>query len=462
MKQKNKIKQNKKNRRGVALIEALVLLFVFSVTTLAFYGVFSLGIKYINQSRNRTIAMSLANERMEMLRNLDYDDVAIQGGIPNGSINPNETVNIGGHTFHITTDIKYYDDPTDGTITGSPVDTVPNDYKIANITVAWGSQSNKEKVSLSSRFVPPGVESSAGGGALQINAIDFSGNPVAGVNVHLVNDTVSPAVNYNTTTDNNGSLLLQGVPTDLDKDYKITLSKNNYETVQTYPPTGAGFAPKDVNMSILPGVLNSETLEINLLSNLKLTSVDPFGNKIPNASFSLIGGRRLDDGSGTAVYSYNGNETTDSDAEFSLEKESPGQYEVTISGDTDTNYVFWKLNPAIDESNQKVNVSPGTTVNADIILMDKTLDSVFVTVADSASGDFIEGATVNLKNETLGYDVTLTTDKYGSVYFPQDMSAPLQNGGVYDVKVSADGYNTVNDTVTVSAFTKKEISLTSS
>jgi len=459
LQQKTKLKNNG-NRRGATLIEALVLLFVFSVATLSFYSVFSLGIRYITQSKDRTIAISLANEKMELLRNLSYDNVAIVGGIPNGSIDPDETVTVGDKSFHITTDIKYYDDSDDGTLAGSPTDAVPNDYKIAVINVAWGGESDNEKISLSTRFVPPGIESSAGGGALSLNAIDFSGMPVANVAVHLVNNNISPAVNYNTSTDANGNLLLQGVPADTGQNYEITLSKSNYETVKTYPPTGVGFVPKDVHMSVIEGILNNETLEMNLLSDLNLKSVDPFGTAIADASFDLVGGRRLDDGSSTAVYSYNSSETTDNDGEFSFSDESPGEYEVTITGDTDTDYEFWKLNPGVDENNKKVNVAPGTTVDADMILIDKTLDAVFVTVTDTDTGDFIENAHINLKNETLGYDVTLDTDKYGVAYFPATLDTPLQNGAEYQMKITADNYDSATDTVIVNTYTSKDITLT--
>ncbi len=449
-----------RNKKGTSLIEALVLIFVFSVAVLSFYSVFSLSVRYITQSKDRTVAISLANERMELLRNLSYDDVAIIGGIPNGNVNPDETVTVGNKSFHIITDIKYYDDPDDGIFGGSPSDIIPTDYKTALIVVAWGGESSSEKVSLSSRFVPPGVETNVGGGTLSLNAIDFSGTPVANVSVNLVNTSLSPNVNYNTNMDSNGNILLQGVPADSNQNYQITLSKSGYETVKTYPPVGAGFIPKDTHMSIVEGVLNSETLEINLLATLKIKSVDPFGMEISNATFDLTGGRRLDDGTATAVYSYNDSESTNSDGDFSLDDESPGEYIVDITGTTDTDYTFWKLSPGTDSDNKKVNLSPGATQSSDMILMDKNLDSAFITATNGATGDFVEGAHINLKNNTLSYDVTLDTDKYGTVYFPETLDVPLQNGETYDLKITADGYDDLTDTITINKYTNKDVTLT--
>jgi len=81
------------------LIEALVVLFVFSLITLTFYSVFTLGGAYIIESKNRLRAVSLANEKMEIIRNLEYDDIGVVGGIPDGAskkrkLPPMETKNM--------------------------------------------------------------------------------------------------------------------------------------------------------------------------------------------------------------------------------------------------------------------------------------------------------------------------------------------------------------------------------
>ncbi|NLC30888.1 MAG: hypothetical protein GX765_02430, partial [Candidatus Moranbacteria bacterium] len=63
--------------KGTSIIEALVLIFVFSVAVLSFYSVFAVGAKYILNSKNKILAISLANQEMEKLRNLPYDQVAL-------------------------------------------------------------------------------------------------------------------------------------------------------------------------------------------------------------------------------------------------------------------------------------------------------------------------------------------------------------------------------------------------
>lgn len=456
---KNKNQKNHKNKKGSTLIEALVLVAVFSIAGLAFYSMINVGVSYIINSKERMVAISLANERMEMARNLDYDDVAIQGGIPSGLIDPDEEITVGEKSFRILTDVKYYDDPDDGLLGGDPNDAVSNDYKFVSITVSWGEESDNEEVYLSSTFVPPGIESSAGGGALSLNAIDFSGFPVADVSVNLFNDQVAPNVDYNTTTDSNGHLILQGVPEDTGQNYKITLSKSGYETVVTYDPAEETFIPEDVHASILEGVLNEVTLKIDLLSDLLIESVDPFGSSIGDATFDLVGGRRLDDGTGDPVYSHNGSHSTDSSGSFSMNSESPGEYQITITGSTDTDYTFWKISPGMDINRDKVNLSPGDSLSANMLLMDNSIPSVFVSVADTGTGTAIEGAQVRLRSTSLGYDVELNTDEYGRAFFPESLSTPLINGESYEVLVSATDYQDNNTNVTVNDFSTADVNL---
>lgn len=460
LKQKIKNKKNTNFKKGVSLIEALVLIFVFSVSSLAFYSVFSVGVQYITNSKNKVIAVSLVNKRMELLRNISYDDAAIIGGIPNGNIDPDEYVTVGDKTFHLITDIRYHDDADDGIFGGSPNDTVPNDYKMASVTAYWGAESDKEKATLSSRFVPAGVETTAGGGTLSLNAIDFSGSPVPNVSVNVFNDQVSPTVDYNTQTDANGNLLLQGVPTDTDQNYQLTFSKSSYETVITYSPIAAGFIPEYTHIAIIEGALNEKTMRIDLLSDLSIESIDSFGDDVGDADFDLIGGRRLDDGTvPPGEYNYNDSHSTDSNGDFSVDDISPGEYTISIAGDTSTDYEFWKVNPGTDSDSEIFNLSPGVDLTTQLILMDKLVDSVFVKVTDSVNNAPIEGATVQLKNEILGYDVELSSDKYGNVYFPETLSTPLQNGQSYELNISATDYQNNTTDVIVNNLVISDVNL---
>jgi len=108
---------------GFTLVEAAVFLFLFSVITLTFYELFSLGSAHILETRRKLSATALASERMEMIRSLPYDSIGTRRpdgsggwlyGIPAGDILETETVSRVGGTFSVHTVVQYEDDPFDG------------------------------------------------------------------------------------------------------------------------------------------------------------------------------------------------------------------------------------------------------------------------------------------------------------------------------------------------------------
>src|SRR5690606_13925038 len=89
----------------------------------------------ISFNRARISAKHLAQEKMELIRNLPYDEIGTQGGIPSGSLLQNESIQQNGLNFNVKTDIIYIDDPFDDT---SPDDLLPTDYKRVRVDVSWG------------------------------------------------------------------------------------------------------------------------------------------------------------------------------------------------------------------------------------------------------------------------------------------------------------------------------------
>ena len=96
--------------RGTSIIEALVLIFVFSVAILSFYSVFTVGVRYILSSKNKILAVSLANQEMEKLRNLPYDKLGLKNGTPLGDIDQEKNVAVGDKTFLVRTFILFDDE----------------------------------------------------------------------------------------------------------------------------------------------------------------------------------------------------------------------------------------------------------------------------------------------------------------------------------------------------------------
>lgn len=446
------------SNRGFTLVEALVLIFIFSIIVTVFYSVFNLGMGNVLEAKKRLMATSLVNQKMEIIRNLPYASVGVASGVPNGPIDPDEEEVMGGKNFHILTDIRYKDDPFDGTLGGSPDDTIPNDYKIARVVVKWGEETGSQEVVLVSNFVPPGREEVAGGGTLAINAADSGGQGVPSVSVHIFNSETG--VDINTVTDAEGHLLLPGTPASSLNTYEITLSKNGYETVATLPPYPAtAFNPTEVHATVTEGGLTQKDMTMDALSDIKIITVDPLGSAIADVEFNLTGGKKIgtDESTGDPIYNYIADLAADANGEKNIEQISPGTYAFMLLGSFDTDYKLFKVDPGDDLSENKFPLLAGVSSDITAIIADKNIPSLIATVK-SDSGVVIENASVNLVNVVQGYDVTLSTDKYGKVYFP-DASLAMENQD-YDISISADGFNDKNGTVAVNDLTEEEYLMT--
>jgi len=121
-------------KNGFSLIEIVIGIALFLIIALGVYGAFRLSVKVVHQSKARITAIMLANERIEEVRNLPYNDIGTVGGIPSGDIPQTENVVKNGVVFTVKTTISYVDDPFDGT---APDDFVPNDYKRVKVKVFW-------------------------------------------------------------------------------------------------------------------------------------------------------------------------------------------------------------------------------------------------------------------------------------------------------------------------------------
>jgi hypothetical protein len=447
-------------KRGFTLIEALVFLFIFAIVTVTFYATWSVSTRYIIFVKNRFMAVSLASEKMEVVRNLPYDKIAHTGGDPPGNLHENETVARAGREFAVHTDIIYVDDPLDGTLGGSPNDVDFVDYKNVRIEVSWDD--NAHSVVLASRFVPAGIESSAAGlGILVVNVYsDQSKDNVAGSTVHITN----PDTGYNETreTDVFGRLLLVGLSASTKK-YHVTLTKNGYETVETLPPyPETDYNPTDEHASVIATAPSPLDLIQNKTANLKIKTRDYLDQSAANMDFYLKGGRVM----GTTVsadpavpgdpkYKIDEHTQTGANGEKDWGAVSPGQYKFTLEEPGYTLVGLNRTSPALFAlpSEQTLEliakVSPN---NATALLIEVKKDAA----------EPITGASVHLTN-TGGYDTTLTTDENGMAFFPIVANPPFAAGN-YNFTITAAGYTEKTGSVAVTGNNLKtqEILMTAS
>ncbi|EKE11203.1 MAG: hypothetical protein ACD_15C00125G0006 [uncultured bacterium] len=456
-----KIKNQGKFNKGFTIIEALTVLFVFAVITMTFYSVFTLGINYIFESKNRLAAVSLANERMEIMRNLKYEDVGTMNGVPGGLIPSEENIHSGGKTYNVKTFIQYMDDPFDGI---SPSDL---DYKRAKVTISWiGPKGKKSSVSLVSRFVPPGVEQNvAGGGVLSINVINSQGIGIPQTSVHVVNNSISPNVDVTAMTDDTGNLILPGARQSI-QGYYIAVSKDDYETVNTIDPLSVAYAVTDTPASVVGGMLNVKSMIQDKLAGLKIVCEDSLGGVLPGVGFHVEGGRILGfdllQSPVAPEYNLKSDVTTDAQGEKEFNEISPGQIFITPTG-APIGYILVSNSHFTQYDSQKnmysFILSPGdTTREVKIKYAKEDMISLLAAIKNSLDDALVSNARVVLSNAD-GYSEEIETKADGSAFFPQ-ANSPLVLG-TYSLKVTAPGYNDfTEENITIDKLILKEIKLT--
>jgi prepilin-type N-terminal cleavage/methylation domain-containing protein len=264
-------KNSKKTSNGFTLIEVLITILVTSFLVLAIFNMFNYALQIIGTNKARIGAISLANEKMERIRNLPYNSIGTVGGIPSGNIPQTEQIIRNGVIYTVSTQVIYIDDPFDGTVGGTPNDLLGNDYKRVRINVAW-SGNFPDSVSVISDVAPQGIESNVGGGTLFITVFNANGLAVSGANVYIENTNVNPQISINVATDSEGRAIFPGAPTSMES-YKITVTKTGYSTDKTYDRDAQNPNPTKPHASVLEGQKTDISFAIDLVSNLTIYTI---------------------------------------------------------------------------------------------------------------------------------------------------------------------------------------------
>lgn len=157
---------------GFTLLEVLVGVSVFVVIVVSVYQGFA-GVQWlVRLARLKITATELANEQIEIIRNLPYADVGISGGLPAGKVPPDQTLTRGGVTFRVEATIRTVDDPFDGTSGGTPNDPTPADYKLVDLTVSCVTCQQLQPVAVTTIVAPRNLESSRRNDTVFIAVLD--------------------------------------------------------------------------------------------------------------------------------------------------------------------------------------------------------------------------------------------------------------------------------------------------
>ncbi len=376
-------KKGNKNNRGFSLAEVIVAVAVFTVISTAMYSGYQSILYVVSLNRSKIDAVDLVNEELEIIRNLPYSDVGIQSGLPAGKIPHIQTIVRDTNVFVVTTTIRNVDDPFDGTLGGTPNDLSPADFKIAEIQIDCTNCRNFAPVIVTTRVAPKNLETASTNGALFIKVFDASGNPIPDVNVHVANTTITPQIVIDDVTNNSGVLQIVDAPPGANA-YDITVSKTGYSGEQTTESTVDNPNPLIPPATVALQQVTQISFIIDRVSTLNLSSVTQTCSPVPSVSLNVKGTKLL--GQSPDVLKYNNNFTTNGSGALSLNNLQWDSYAVNL---TDAVYELIGINPI-----PPINLTPGATLNAKLIVLAKNPNTVLVSVKDNATGLPLSGVSV--------------------------------------------------------------------
>jgi len=267
---------------GMTLIDVLVGTAVALMIFLAVYGLLRASAQISTLATETAAATAIANSQMEYIRSLPYDSVGTVGGIPAGSIPQTSTTVEDNISYGVRTFIDYYDDPADGT-GASDTNGITTDYKRAKVTVSFTTSTGARQVSLVTDIVPPGIESTTGGGTLKATIVNASGAPVAGAAVR-VSASTTPLVDVTTYSDATGVVYLPGaMPA---TGYHVLVTKSGYSFAQTYDRDSTNQNPNPGHLTVVKNTTTSGTFAIDVLASLLVRTFSPIAPGAFSDSFN--------------------------------------------------------------------------------------------------------------------------------------------------------------------------------
>jgi len=430
----------RQNRDGFSIIDLVISLAIIILLFGGIYLIYFSILDVINNSELRSEAASILESRVEVIRNMAYEDIGTEGGIPSGSISQEQAFSFGSTSFLINTTIRNIDDPFDGTLGGVPNDTAPADYKLVELQISCPDCTRFIPMILTTTVAPKNLESASEDGSLFVDVFDAYGMPISGVNVHVVNNNVTPTIDLIDATNSNGVLQLVGVPTST-QSYEIEVSLDGYSSERTYSPGDPENPnPKKPHATVAAQTVTEVSFEIDRLSEVALTTKDIVCSPIGDVDFSIQGTKLI--GTGPDVYKLSTSSVTDGNGQKVFNSLEWDTYSFSL---TDAGYDVLGTDPFLP-----LVVNPSSTYNLDFIVQSVDPRSLLITVKDSADGSLIPGASVVLsktgfsETKITGRSSLEDTDWSGGEYFEKEGVDVDGNPGVMELELNASSTYTTS------------------
>lgn len=260
------------NPRGMTLVDVIVGTGIMLVVFLSIFGAYKIAIDLVYNTKARIGGMSLVSKQLEYLRSLPYDSLGTVGGIPSGAIVQNATTTLNNIPYTLRTLILYIDDPADGS-GNSDSNLLTADYKELKVESSWVVRGKTYKTFAVTRVAPHGIESLTSGGTLRVNVFDALAQPVQGASVRITNASTTPAVDVTVSTDAGGSVAFPGAPQA--SNYKVTVTKDQYSSAQTYDITAQNPNPNPAHISVANKQTTTISFAIDRLGSLDIRTYSP-------------------------------------------------------------------------------------------------------------------------------------------------------------------------------------------
>ncbi len=134
--------QRMKHQRGLALTELLIATFLLGTATVAITGLAVIGSRTSVEGERQNVGLGLANDEMEKIRLLGYDNVgysAPYGGEPDGKIERSGNLNQNQQPYTVERKVELVDDPANGILRQGALNETTADYKKVTVIISWNA-----------------------------------------------------------------------------------------------------------------------------------------------------------------------------------------------------------------------------------------------------------------------------------------------------------------------------------
>ena len=478
--------------QGLTLIEVLIATFIIGVVVVGLFSLFILAMRSAQEGERRVAAIALANERMEMIRNLPFVNVGTQGGIPAGDISQAENITRNGTSYTVKTEIRHVDDVYDGSVGGSTVtgdervvichippgnsnkqttmevaasaldahlahgdytgvcgaggdgtnlgDEYNADYKLARVEVDWSGQYHVRPVLLVTHISPQGVEGGELGGTLDLQLASADGAAVSDATVEIINDNLDPPIQITTETNAEGRVVMPGFP-EMAEGYQVMVGKDGYSSEQTYD-VETDFIPdaEHSHISMIVREVTSKLFFIDRVAEVTVSFVDENEtNVIGNLSYhwqgqKTIGEQITPSGASEPKYKVDIDRVVGPTGQDVIPDLEWDTYQLSVP--VASGYLVKQTWPILP-----LPVEPGAVKDLQIVLAPYTERSVQVTVVNMF-GEPVDNATVRLELNAFSIE-------HGTGIPGQVLLSDLPEIGIYTLYINAPGYEEYQQAVEV-------------